>query len=81
MRMCFTQQKKVRSITQCETYDAPIQFRVSQGRKGLATWLRRCNTWMLNPDIMITLFKTGAMPGLEYGIGLWGVAACVRKDY
>ena len=56
-----------------------MQFRVSQGRKGLATWLHRCNTWMLNPDIMITLFKTGAMPALEYKVVLWGVG-CVRKD-
>jgi hypothetical protein len=56
-----------------------IDFRVSQGRKCLATWIRRCNTWMLNTNVMITLFKTGAMPALEYGVGLWGVG-CVCKD-
>ena len=60
-------------ITQFKLYDAAIKFRVSQGRKCLASWLRRCNTWMLNADLMITLFKTGAMPALEYGAGLWGV--------
>ena len=34
---------------------------------------------MLNTDVMITLFKTGAMPALEYGVGLWGVGN-VCKD-
>jgi len=70
---------KVNNITQCKLYDAAIKFRVSQGRKCLATWLRRCNTWMLNTDLMLTLFKTGAMPALEYGAGLWGVGS-VRND-
>ena len=70
---------KVNSIAQCKLYDAAIQFRVSQGRKCLATWLRRCKTWMLNTDLVLTLFKTGAMPALEYGAGLWGVSS-VRAD-
>ena len=70
---------RVNNIIQCKLYDAAIKFRVSQGRKCLATWLRRCNTWMLNTDLMLTLFKTGAMPALEYGVGMWGVGS-VRND-
>ena len=75
----FYTYQKVRSITRCKVYDAPIKYRVSQARKCLATWIRRCKTWMLDPDMMITTFKTGVMPVLEYGVGLGGVG-CVRKN-
>ena len=61
--------KKCNKLVQCRLYDSPRKFRVTQGRKCLAAWLRRCNTWMLNTDLMVTLFKTGAMPALEYGVG------------
>ena len=68
-------------ITQCKLYDAAIKYRVCYQVSGkcLASWLRRCKTWMLNADLMITLFKTGAMPALEYGAGLWGVG-CVCNE-
>jgi hypothetical protein len=69
----YNSNKKAHGVMQYKTYETPIAFRVSQGRKALATWIRRCNTWMLDANVMITLFKTGAMPALEYGVGLWGV--------
>ena len=73
--------KKVNSIASCRLYDAPRKFRIKQARKSLATWIRRCKTWMLNTDLTITLFKTGAMPALEYGVGLWGVGCVNTKSW
>jgi hypothetical protein len=36
---------------------------------------------MLNTDLMVTLFKAGAMPALEYSVGLWGVGCVQSKGW
>ena len=54
---------------------AMIEHRVSQGKRLIAAWMRRCDVWMMKPEMGIQLFKTCVMPALEYGLGLWGAGS------
>ena len=54
---------------------ATIEHRVSQGKRLIAAWMRRCDVWMMKPDMGIQLFKTCVMPALECGLGLWGAGS------
>ena len=49
-----------------------VAHRLSQARRLVAAWMRRCQIWCFKPDVVINQFKTCVMPALEYGVGVWG---------
>ena len=51
---------------------ATIEHRVSQGKRLLAAWVRRCQMWSMKPAMASQMFRTCVMPALEYSVGLWG---------
>ena len=62
-------------------YSVTIQHRLTQGKRLLACWMRRCNVWMFKPDMVIHQFTTCVLPAIEYGVGVWyaGYSVCNKK--
>jgi hypothetical protein len=54
---------------------AARQYRLQQGKRLVAAWLRTCDFWLFRPDMVINQFKTCVLPAMEYGVCLWGAGA------
>ena len=54
-------------------YECSISYRLVQGKRLVAAWMRRCKTWMFPAHMVVNQFFTCIVPALEYGIGLWGI--------
>ena len=53
-------------------HTAALEHRLTQSKRLVAMWMRRCQVWCFKPHVAISMFKTSVMPALEYGVGLWG---------
>ena len=54
-------------------YAISIEYRLSQAKRLIAAWVRRCRIWLFKPDVVVNQFMTCILPALEYGVALWGV--------
>jgi hypothetical protein len=52
-------------------YAISIEYRLSQAKRLIAAWIRRCRIWLFKPDVVINQFMTCILPALEYGVALW----------
>ena len=62
-------------------YKASIEYRLDQGKRLVAMWIRRCKVWCFRPDVVINQFNTCVLPALEYGVGLWGVGMYNKQTW
>ena len=46
--------------------------RLTQCKRLVAAWMRRCQVWCMRPEDAVNQFKTCVMPSLEYGVAIWG---------
>ena len=51
-------------------YAISIEYRLSQAKRLIAAWVRRCRIWLFKPDVVVNQFMTCILPALEYGVAL-----------